>query len=361
MKHLISLEDIGRLARACYADEDIAASLISEAERLDIKPKIGDALFIRITQDNVPAGYDVLLDGGEWADRQGAARYLTGLRTALAYYAYGRIIRDGNIQSTRFGAVVKTDDNSADSERSERARQYREAFTAADGYMMEVLDYLSANAALFPEYRQLPVKANRSSLRIVDGGAPVERKRAQVPTVIAGQPGESAYEAAVRKGFRGSEEDWLQNLKQPAIDAATKAASDIQALTDKVNAAEQSRAQEFNSLKTESQAATANANQAAAKAASDIQELTDKVNAAEQSRVEEFQTLKTDSQTATANANQAADSAKEAAADALQTYLAIEIDETTGDILAVVGSEKTVFDSGEIDPETGDIILTINY
>lgn len=83
--------------------------------------------------------------------------------------------------------------------------------------------------------------------------------------------------------------------------------------------------------------------------------------AAEQSRAQEFQTLKQDSQEATTAANQAADSAKEAAADALQTYLAIEIDETTGDILAVVGSEKTVFDSGEIDPETGDIILTINY
>lgn len=83
--------------------------------------------------------------------------------------------------------------------------------------------------------------------------------------------------------------------------------------------------------------------------------------AAEQSRAQEFQTLKADSQSATTNANQAADSASQAAADALQTYLAIEIDETTGDILAIVGAEKTVFDSGEIDPETGDIILTINY
>lgn len=125
--------------------------------------------------------------------------------------------------------------------------------------------------------------------------------------------------------------------------------------------AEQSRVNEFNTLKEESQAATDNANQAAAKAASDIQALTDKVNAAEQSRAQEFQTLKTDSQTATTAAKEAADSAKEAAADALQTYLAIEIDETTGDILAVVGAEKTVFGSGETDPETGDIILTINY
>ena len=83
--------------------------------------------------------------------------------------------------------------------------------------------------------------------------------------------------------------------------------------------------------------------------------------AAEQSRAQEFQTLKADSQSATTNANQAADSASQAAADALQTYLAIEIDETTGALMAIVGEEKTIFDSGRINPETGGVILTINY
>ena len=82
---------------------------------------------------------------------------------------------------------------------------------------------------------------------------------------------------------------------------------------------------------------------------------------AEQSRTREFSSLKTESKAATDNAKAATDNANQAAADALQTHLAIEIDETTGDILAVVGAEKTVFDSGEIDTETGDIILTINY
>lgn len=68
---------------------------------------------------------------------------------------------------------------------------------------------------------------------------------------------------------------------------------------------------------------------------------------AEQSRVQEFHILKADSQTATANA--------------MQTYLAIEIDEATGALMAVVGEEKTVFDSGEIAPDTGGIILNLKY
>ena len=191
MKHLITLEDISRLARACNADRSIAASLIAEAERQDIKPKIGDALFIAITQDDTPAGYDTLLDGGEWAQSDGTARWLTGLRTAAAYYAYARIIRDGNIQSTRYGAVVKTEDNSADAERSERMRQYREAFAAADGYMTEVLDYLRQNACMFPEYQTKTFKANRTIIRTLDGCRQQRRLRYSdnTPTVIAGQQG----------------------------------------------------------------------------------------------------------------------------------------------------------------------------
>ena len=191
MKHLITLEDISRLARACNADRSIAASLIAEAERQDIKPKIGDALFIAITQDDTPAGYDTLLDGGEWAQSDGTARWLTGLRTAAAYYAYARIIRDGNIQSTRYGAVVKTEDNSADAERSERMRQYREAFAAADGYMTEVLDYLRQNACMFPEYQTKTFKANRTIIRTLDGCQQRRKSRYSdnTPTVIAGQQG----------------------------------------------------------------------------------------------------------------------------------------------------------------------------
>nr|DAE35101.1 MAG TPA: PROTEIN (MANNOSE-BINDING PROTEIN A), HOST DEFENSE, METALLOPROTEIN, SUGAR.9A [Caudoviricetes sp.] len=212
MRHLITLEDISRLARACNADRSIAASLIAEAERQDIKPKIGDALFIAITQDDTPAGYDTLLDGGEWAQSDGTARWLTGLRTAAAYYAYARIIRDGNIQSTRYGAVVKTEDNSADAERSERMRQYREAFAAADGYMTEVLDYLRQNACMFPEYQTKTFKANRTIIRTLDGCQQRRKSRYSdnTPTVIAGQQGPKGDPGD--PGIETYDIGWLLNL-----------------------------------------------------------------------------------------------------------------------------------------------------
>ena len=55
-----------------------------------------------------------------------------------------------------------------------------------------------------------------------------------IEAVIAMQPvtlelsGLSAYEVAVVNGFQGTEEEWLQSLKQPAIDAAEQAKKDLE-------------------------------------------------------------------------------------------------------------------------------------
>lgn len=230
MKAIITLSDINALARTCHADESIAASLIAEAERQDIKPKIGDALYLQITRDDVPAAYDTLLDGGEWAQSDGSVRYLTGVKTALAYYAYARITRDGNIQSTRYGSVIKTDDNSAEAERAERQRQYREAFTTADGYMAEVLEYLAKNADVFDNYRQRTMKANRCTLRVLDGGTDRRRDRGCTPVVIDGRKGDtgdSAYQSWLDtyhpEAGHDTEKDFMDWLQSPANAAAAVA------------------------------------------------------------------------------------------------------------------------------------------
>mgnify|MGYP004682049983 CR=1 FL=1 len=317
MKAIITLSDINALARTCHADESIAASLIAEAERQDIKPKIGDALYLQITRDEVPAAYDTLLDGGEWQQRDGTVRYLTGLRTALAYYAYARIIRDGNIQSTRFGAVIKTEDNSAESERAERQRQYREAFTTADGYMSEVMEYLSENAEAFGYVRKT-MRANRCTLRVIDGtGSPRMRDRNDTPIVIDGQKGDkgdkgdtgdSAYQSWLNayqpEPGHDTEEDFINWLQEPANAAAKEAllqATYAKEQGDKAKQAEQE------TTRKELQRQSAESARAEAEKSRDQ---------AETSRVSEFGRLKTESETATASANAAATNANEAAAEA---------------------------------------------
>ena len=197
MRNLITYEEISQLARPCTTDRDMAEAMIAEAQRVELKPRLGDWLYLRllnldeefIADGGDAAGnydlimsadandrttlsslspYSLLLEGGQWVDSCGRSCLLTGLKTALAYYALARIVRDGNIQATTYGAVVKDDQYSADPEKTERQRQYRELFSQADSYMAEALHYLAQNREAFPEYKTCAkMRSNRTTIKII--------------------------------------------------------------------------------------------------------------------------------------------------------------------------------------------------
>lgn len=168
MRNLITYEEISQLARPCTTDEDMAEAMIAEAQRVEIKPRLGDALYLKLLEDKPEDRFKVLLEGGVWEDKCKAQNLLTGIKTALAYYALARIVRDGNIQATTYGAAVKDDQYSADPERTERQRQYRELFSQADSYMAEALVYLKKNCETFPEYKaQGKMRSNRMTIKTI--------------------------------------------------------------------------------------------------------------------------------------------------------------------------------------------------
>lgn len=205
MRNLITYEEISSLARPCSADREMAEAMIAEAQRVEIKPRLGDALYLRIlegfdVEDIIYDGgsasvegdveiacdagalviiggedaftasskFDTLLNGGRWTSSCGELRLLTGVKTALAYYALARIVRDGNIQASTYGSVIKDDQYSSDPEKAERQRQYRELFGQADDYMAEALSYLSSNCKRFPEYKVAgKMRSNRMRIRII--------------------------------------------------------------------------------------------------------------------------------------------------------------------------------------------------
>lgn len=220
LRPLILPAEVGELARPCYADDALLTQIIAESEREDIRPRIGAAIYVALkeaaTDEDLTGGMRVLLLGGTWTDPAGKVRYLDGLKTALAYYVYGRVIRDGNITSTRYGAVIKSDDNSnSASDTAERQRQYRQAFAAADTMLTEAVNYIIA--AQLGGYEDVPrATSNRARMSVIgaaDGGA--QRCKNSTPTIIAGKEGASAYEVAVAQGFRGSEAEWLASLVGP--------------------------------------------------------------------------------------------------------------------------------------------------
>ncbi len=167
MRNLITYEEISQLARPCTTDREIAEAMIAEAQRVELKPRLGDALYLKLIADEPDDRFKVLLEGGAWKSNCGD-HLLTGVKTALAYYALARIVRDGNIQATTYGAAVKDDQYSADPERTERQRQYRELFSQADTYMAEALVYLKKNCETFPEYKaQGKMRSNRATVKII--------------------------------------------------------------------------------------------------------------------------------------------------------------------------------------------------
>lgn len=168
MRNLITYEEISQLARPCDTEEEMAVAMIAEAQRVEVKPRLGDALYLKLMEETPEDRFNVLLEGGVWEDKCKGPNLLTGVKTALAYYTLARIVRDGNIQATTYGAVIKDDQYSADPEKTERQRQYRELFSQADSYMAEVLVYLTKNRQTFPEYKPCAtMRSNRTTIRII--------------------------------------------------------------------------------------------------------------------------------------------------------------------------------------------------
>lgn len=160
MTNLISYEELTLLARPCSTERETAEALIAEAQREDIRRRVGDGVYLQLIKDTPAERFRVLLEGSIVSE----GSLITGLKTALAYYALARIVRDGNIQATTYGAVVKEDQYSVEAEVQERQRQYRELFSIADGYMSEALAYLDCHREEFPEYKAC--KTDRSSNRM---------------------------------------------------------------------------------------------------------------------------------------------------------------------------------------------------
>ena len=219
LRPLILPAEVGQLARPCYADEALLTQIIAESEREDIRPRIGATLFVALksteSDADLTGSLRILLLGGEWTDDSGRMHYLDGIKVALAYYTYGRVIRDGNITSTRYGAVIKSDDNSnSASDNAERQRQYRQAFDTADTMIVEAVNYITAMKV--GGYEDCPgIRSNRAKMSVIGNHSAACGCESGRTTIISGKEGPSAYDVAVANGFRGSVEDWLASLVGP--------------------------------------------------------------------------------------------------------------------------------------------------
>lgn len=137
---LVTQKEINDEARPCQAQQELADRCIEEAQMLDIKPAVGDTVYMRLfnAADKDAA---LLFNGGVYTVGN-ETRVFAGLRKALLYYAYARIVRASGGVVTRFDYVRKTDAYSDSAPEASRTQAYQEAFSIADGYKADALRFM---------------------------------------------------------------------------------------------------------------------------------------------------------------------------------------------------------------------------
>lgn len=172
---LITIDDI-RAVRpvAGNINPDRVNIYIREAEMLDLAPAIGPSLYATLSlAGDIPCADDLapvmdargnlvrertpesqltpeartLLEGGLWTDGDGCRRSTQGIRVALAYYAYARLVRNHSVSVTSYGVVTKMGDESNPATDRTIAEVAADARKIGDQVLTEALAYWSSVTA----------------------------------------------------------------------------------------------------------------------------------------------------------------------------------------------------------------------
>lgn len=152
MKHLLTIDELRTLGRPIgkVADDKLTA-YITEAEQLHIKPILGDELFIALLNEQDKADEEkdkdktMLLDGGSYVAEDGCGgetiHSFMGLKVAISYFVYAQNLMVGDVESTRYGSVVKSGDYSDRLSSKERSDAYNNTLEVANNYLKECVAY----------------------------------------------------------------------------------------------------------------------------------------------------------------------------------------------------------------------------
>lgn len=178
-------------------EPDRIAIYIGEAEKLDILPAIGAEMYQRFSQlgEIVVKGKDgtmgalltedgeniyalsegdletnefKLLNGGYYTDRCGGLRHFEGIKTALAYLAYARLVRGQAAQVTPFGVVQKVGDDSTPVDSRGIAATASDAERIGREYLAESVRFWQESGKDDGTKPQKPAKRTRRFVAIGD-------------------------------------------------------------------------------------------------------------------------------------------------------------------------------------------------
>lgn len=162
---LITPNEISSLAREVFIDDSKATRFIDEAEDMDVRPALGDKMLQYIRENS--SGLTDLLNGTTYTYK-GQTYTFSGLKKAIAYYAYARLIVGGDVEVTRSGMRSRDSDYSHQVPMEERQQVSRECSAIADHHMNQLLDYIKRTDSL-ATYLERPQRADtqRTKCKII--------------------------------------------------------------------------------------------------------------------------------------------------------------------------------------------------
>jgi len=145
---------------------------VSEAQMLDVKSWLGDALLLEIIGQalTLPTTFSAanmkLLSGGTYT-YQSKDYFFQGLRACIIYYAFGRFINRTSVNFTAAGVVIKESDFSIPATDKQIQRMETEANLTAEALKCEIITFLNRNSTIYPLWSGCSSKDCTSSRPII--------------------------------------------------------------------------------------------------------------------------------------------------------------------------------------------------
>ena len=141
---------------------------IVEAENMDIRKFLGDALFYDFVEGIASSPqeeiYTNLLNGTTYTCGTDTIEF-RGIGEALQYFAYSRYLMDNGLVHTKTGSVHKTDEFSDRPSNAEIQRKIDQAESAGRTALDDARKFLNENFSSYPLWYNRPKK--RSNFRVI--------------------------------------------------------------------------------------------------------------------------------------------------------------------------------------------------
>lgn len=153
MANLITKTDFGAFRDVSLnIDDKRVDPYIAEAQEFDIKPVLGPAFYLDFI-NNFPDGgkYDDLFNGKDYTDK--SLQLLVsfkGVKAALVYYSYARLLLNQDMHVTASGLVEKDNQYAKNVEGARVQRQVTAARLAAGAHEKDYISFLNNDPALYP-------------------------------------------------------------------------------------------------------------------------------------------------------------------------------------------------------------------